>query len=148
MHDPEFLVADVLPKEFAALEVNQIARHDNRSLAGLNVNIGKIRGKNKIIRLDRGTEQQGAQIPDRCNQVGKETGTLEEDTFFSTSCRTHVAVTIKHGEHVSVLQYPGQVVSRRRARRYVVLLEDSNFIQLNTPSETVSGAVCPSTSLE
>ena len=146
--DFEFFIAHVLPQEFGAFQVDHVARYDDISFFGLHIHVGKIGGEDKVVRLNRRTEQQWTQVPDGRNQMGQMTRSLEKDALLPPPCRTHITMPIENGKHVAVFQYAGEIVSGGRTRSYVVLLEDSNFIQLRTPSETVSGAVCPLTSLE
>ena len=60
---------------------------------------------------------------------------MREQPLFPHAEWFDISVTIEHGKNVTMLQNSGPVIDRRRPRCYVVLLRDSNFIQLRTPSE-------------
>src|SRR5581483_12336269 len=140
IHELEFFIAGALPEKFRPQQVQRVARNRNR-VAMVNVYIGQIGAQDKVIRFDRGTEQQRTRVPQINDELGKIARTAEEDALFAQAKRFDVAITIKDRKRLPVLENPGTVVGRRRPGGYVVLLGDVNFIQFRTPSDTAGGSV-------
>ena len=58
----ELLMADIVPQEFGALQVERASRYGNSIEVG-DVEIGEVGGEEKVVGLDGGTKRQWASIP-------------------------------------------------------------------------------------
>lgn len=56
-----------------------------------------------------------------------------ENTFFAQADGLNIAVMVKDGKGLAILQHAGAGFSRRSPARYVVLLGDANLFQLKSP---------------
>jgi hypothetical protein len=116
----------------------QNAPVDRNGTLARNIEVREIRCKNKIIRSDGGTEQQGAGIPQFQGQGRKMACSVIKQTFLSQAGRLHIAKAVEDEEHAAVLEDPRAVVRPGLGCRYVVLgVCDSISIQFNTSFPTL-----------
>src|SRR5690242_17813081 len=103
------------------------------------IKICQVGSEQEIVWFDIRTQQQRALSPKPERHFRKVPGAFEEHSLLAHPGAANVAHAVEYRKHRAVLQHPGTIVGRRGFGRYVVLLGDVNFIQVRTPSSTLSG---------
>src|SRR5215469_7661051 len=77
VENPDFFVRHVLPEKTGTDDV-YCAPRDNNLVAIGNVHIGEVRREDKVVGLDRGTQEQGTSVPHGEHQFREMTSSEEE----------------------------------------------------------------------
>src|SRR5438477_9630544 len=112
---------------------------DNDGVLARNIKICQVGSEEEIVWFDIRTQQQRALSPKPERHFREMPCAFEEHSLLAHPGACNVAQAVEHRKHRAILQNPGTVVGRRGFGRYVVLLGDVNFIQVRTPSSTLSG---------
>src|SRR5207245_4509840 len=121
IRDSHLFIAGFLIEKFATRDQQRSSR--NLSLIALvDIYIGEVRCEQGIVFSNGGAEQQRPRIVDEKGKLRQKAGAFVEDAFFAQAGGFHVAVAVKDGEHLAVLQNPGAVILGSRLGRNVILL--------------------------
>ena len=111
--DPQPHVADPVPEEGAAKEVQLAPGQRERTARLLEIGVRQIDGQEIVLLLHRRAEQQRAAPAHPQLQPRKKPRVVEVDPLLAEPHRLHVAVAIEHREHPAVLEDPRPVVGAR-----------------------------------